>query len=139
MCYGADAIYARQSVDRADSISIESQIERCKAEVINGPPQIFIDKGYSGKNTDRPDFQRMMAEIQAGKIRRVIVYRLDRISRSTLDFATMIEAFQKYNVDFSSTTEKFDTGTPVGKAMLMTVMVFAQLERETIQHGGVDA
>ena len=139
MCYGADAIYARQSVDRADSISIESQIERCKAEVINGPPQIFIDKGYSGKNTDRPDFQRMMAEIQAGKIRRVIVYRLDRISRSTLDFATMIEAFQKYNVDFSSTTEKFDTGTPVGKAMLMTVMVFAQLERETIQQRVVDA
>lgn len=134
-----DAIYVRQSVDRPDSISVESQVELCQKEVTNGPPKIYTDRGYSGKNTDRPAFQEMTADIRAGKIRRVIVYRLDRISRSVLDFAGLIELFQQYNVDFVSTMEKFDTSTPIGKAMLMIVMIFAQLERETIQQRVVDA
>lgn len=134
-----DAIYTRQSVDRADSISVESQAEFCKREVIDADIQIYTDKGYSGKNIDRPAFQEMLADIEAGKIRRVIVYRLDRISRSVLDFANIIEVFQKHNVDFVSTMEKFDTGTPIGKAMLMIVMIFAQLERETIQLRVLDA
>lgn len=137
--FGIDAIYTRQSVDRVDSISVESQVEFCQKEVINGPPKIYTDRGYSGKNTDRPAFQEMLADIQAGKIRRVIVYRLDRISRSVLDFASVIDLFQKSSVDFVSTMEKFDTGTPIGKAMLMIVMIFAQLERETIQQRVVDA
>ena len=118
-----DAIYTRQSVDRVDSISVESQVEFCKREVIGEDIKVYTDKGYSGKNTDRPAFQEMMADITAGKIRRVIVYRLDRISRSVLDFASVIDMFQKYGVDFVSTMEKFDTGTPIGKAMLMIVMI----------------
>lgn len=134
-----DAIYTRQSVDRIDSISVESQVEFCKKEVIGGEPKVYTDKGYSGKNIDRPAFQELMADIEAGKIRRVIVYRLDRISRSVLDFASVIDVFQKHGVDFVSTMEKFDTGTPIGKAMLMIVMIFAQLERETIQQRVVDA
>lgn len=134
-----DAIYTRQSVDRVDSISVESQAEFCKREVTDADIKIYTDKGYSGKNTDRPAFQEMMADIKAGKIRRVIVYRLDRISRSVLDFANVIEVFQEHNVDFVSTMEKFDTGTPIGKAMLMIVMIFAQLERETIQQRVIDA
>ena len=69
----------------------------------------------------------------------MIVYRLDRISRSVLDFASVIDVFQKHGVDFVSTMEKFDTGTPIGKAMLMIVMIFAQLERETIQQRVIDA
>jgi len=137
--YGIDAIYTRQSVDRVDSISVESQVEFCQREVVSGSPKIYTDRGYSGKNTDRPAFQQMMADIEAGKIRRVIVYRLDRISRSVLDFASVIDVFQRYNVDFVSTMEKFDTGTPIGKAMLMIVMIFAQLERETIQQRVLDA
>ena len=137
--FGVDAIYTRQSVERVDSISVESQVEFCQKEVINGPPKIYTDRGYSGKNIDRPAFQEMLADIQAGNIRRVIVYRLDRISRSVLDFANVIDLFQKSNVDFVSTMEKFDTGTPIGKAMLMIVMIFAQLERETIQQRVVDA
>lgn len=126
-------------MDRVDSISVESQVEFCRREVIGENIKVYTDKGYSGKNTDRPAFQEMMADITAGKIRRVIVYRLDRISRSVLDFASVIDMFQKYGVDFVSTMEKFDTGTPIGKAMLMIVMIFAQLERETIQQRVIDA
>ncbi len=134
-----DFIYARQSVDREDSISIESQIELCRKEVTSPECMTFSDKGYSGKNTDRPDFQRMMERVKAGDTTRVIVYRLDRISRSVLDFAGLINEFQKYGVEFVSVTERFDTSTPIGKAMLMIVMIFAQLERETIQQRVVDA
>lgn len=134
-----DAIYVRQSVDRADSISVESQVEFCKKEVAEKKVKVYSDKGYSGKNVERPAFQKLIKDIEQGLIRRVIVYRLDRISRSVLDFANVIDIFQKYNVDFVSTMEKFDTGSPVGKAMLMIVMIFAQLERETIQQRVIDA
>ena len=95
-----DCIYARQSVDRKDSISIESQIDFCKYELKGGSCRVFKDKGYSGKNTDRPEFQKLLGEIRKGKVRRVIVYKLDRISRSILDFATMMELFQEYDVEF---------------------------------------
>lgn len=128
-----DAIYARQSVDKIDSISIESQIEFCKYETRGRPFRVYRDKGYSGKNTDRPEFQQMLAAIRSGEISRVICYKLDRCSRSILDFATLMEEFQKYNVEFISSTEKFDTSTPMGRAMLNICIVFAQLERETIQ------
>ena len=134
-----DCIYARQSVDRKDSISIESQIDFCKYELKGGNCRVFKDKGYSGKNTDRPEFQKLLGEIRKGKVRRVIVYKLDRISRSILDFATMMELFQEYDVEFVSSTEKFDTSTPMGRAMLNICIVFAQLERETIQKRVTDA
>ena len=71
--------------------------------------KVYTDKGYSGKNIDRPAFQDLLRDIEAGKVNRVIVYRLDRISRSVLDFANLIEVFQKNRVDFVSTMEKFDT------------------------------
>ena len=134
-----DVIYARQSVDRKDSISIESQIDFCKYELKGGSCRIFKDKGYSGKNTDRPEFQKLLGEIRKGKVRRVVVYKLDRISRSILDFANMMELFQEYDVEFVSSTEKFDTSTPMGRAMLNICIVFAQLERETIQKRVTDA
>ena len=81
---------AMAEFDRKDSISIESQIDFCKYELKGGSCKIFKDKGYSGKNTDRPEFQRLLDEIRKGKVRRVIVYKLDRISRSILDFANMM-------------------------------------------------
>lgn len=133
------AIYARQSVDREQSVSIETQIEFCKREVFDEPFKIYTDKGYSGKNTNRPSFIQMCEDIRSMKIKKVVVYRLDRISRSVLDFSEMIQEFQKYKVDFSSTMEKFDTNSPIGNAMLMIIMVFAQLERETIQQRVIDA
>ncbi len=134
-----DAIYARQSVDKADSISIESQIELCRYETRGNPYRIYQDKGYSGKNTERPEFQKMLLAIRNGEICRVICYKLDRCSRSILDFANLMEEFQKYGVEFVSCTEKFDTSSPMGRAMLNICIVFAQLERETIQQRVFDA
>lgn len=127
------AIYTRQSIDKKDSISIESQIDFCKKEIINEEYKIYNDKGYSGKNIERPQFKQMLNDIKNGFISKVVVYKLDRISRNLLDFANIIEEFKKYNVNFISCNEKFDTNSPMGTAMLSIIMVFAQLERETIQ------
>ena len=134
-----DAIYGRQSIDKKDSISIESQFEFCRYELKGGEAKEYKDKGYSGKNIERPDFQRLLKDIRAGLIRRVIVYKLDRISRSIVDFAKLMELFKQYNVEFVSCTEKFDTSTPMGRAMLNICIVFAQLERESIQMRVQDA
>lgn len=106
---GYDAIYTRQSVDKVASISVESQLEFCIKEAREDRLKIYSDKGYSGKNTERPAFQEMLQDIERGMIQRVIVYRLDRISRSVLDFSNLIVFFQKYQVEFVSTMEKFDT------------------------------
>ena len=134
-----DAIYTRQSIDKADSISVESQLEYCKYETRGNPYKVYSDKGYSGKNTNRPGFEEMMSNIKEGNVSRVIVYKLDRISRSILDFANMMDIFGQYNVEFVSSTERFDTSTPIGRAMLNICIVFAQLERETIQKRVADA
>lgn len=127
------AIYARQSLDKKDSISIESQIEFCKRECNDNDFKVYFDKGFSGSNIERPQFQELLKDVKANKITKIIVYRLDRMSRSLLDFSELVELFNSYNVEFVSCTEKFDTSTPIGRAMLSIVMVFAQLERETIQ------
>ena len=132
------AVYARKSVDRQDSISTESQIDFCKYETKGERFETYVDRGFSGKNTDRPAFQRLLEDIKNGKISKVIVYKLDRISRSILDFSNIMDMFQKYNVEFVSSTEKFDTPTPMGRAMLNICIVFAQLERETIQKRVID-
>lgn len=134
-----DAIYARQSIEKADSISVESQIDFCKYETRGGEYKEYIDRGFSGKNTNRPSFEGMLLDIEKRLVKRVIVYKLDRISRSILDFSNMMQMFQKYNVEFISSTEKFDTSTPIGRAMLNICIVFAQLERETIQKRVIDA
>lgn len=134
-----NAIYARQSVDRIDSISIDSQIEFCRFEVKDAEFKVYRDRGYSGKNTMRPQLQELFSDIRRGEIDKVIVYKLDRISRSILDFSNMMEMFQQHQVEFVSSTEKFDTSTPMGRAMLNICIVFAQLERETIQKRVSDA
>lgn len=126
------AIYARQSVDKKDSISIESQIDFCRREVGQEEYKVYKDKGYSGKNIDRPAFKEMMRDIKKDVITKVVAYKLDRISRSILDFNNLLEEFKKHNIEFVSVTEKFDTSTAVGKAMVNIVVTFAQLEREQI-------
>ncbi len=127
-------IYARQSLDKKDSLSISSQIEFCKREIKDGEEyKIYTDKGYSGSNINRPAFEKLLEDVKNNRVSKVIVYRLDRISRSLLDFAKIIELFQKHNVEFISTTEKFDTSTPMGRAMLGIIMIFAELERDTIK------
>lgn len=125
------AIYARQSIDKKDSISVEGQINLCRAEAV-GEIEVFEDKGFSGKNTKRPAFERLMAAVEAGQVTKLVCYRLDRISRSIADFGRIWETLSRNNVEFVSVNEKFDTSTPVGRAMLYIIMVFAQLERETI-------
>lgn len=133
------ALYTRQSIDKKDSISIESQFAMCEHEVQGQEFKKYSDKGYSGKNLDRPDFARLVDDIKKGLVTKVIVYKLDRISRSILDFSGLMLFFQEHGVEFVSVTEKFDTSTPVGRAMLNICIVFAQLERETIQQRVTDA
>lgn len=127
------AIYARQSKDKKDSISIETQIEFCKREVYGEDFKTYEDKGFTGANINRPDFQELMKDIKDGLITKVIVYRLDRISRSILNFTSMMEIFNKYNVEFVSCTEKLDTTTPAGRMVVNILIVFAQYERESTQ------
>ena len=115
-------------------------MEICKKEVTEGSQyKVYEDKGFSGKNIERPAFQELLKDVKAGKVNRIIVYRLDRMTRSVLDFANIIVILKEHDVGFASTMEKFDTATPLGNAMLMIVMVFAQLERETIQQRVKDA
>lgn len=125
------AIYARQSIDKKDSISIETQTEACK-RCCDGEYRVYSDKGWSGKNLDRPQFQQLLRDIRAGEIHKLVVYKLDRISRSLNDFSNLMETFRKYGVEFASTVETFDTSTAIGRAMLGIIMVFAELERENI-------
>lgn len=117
-------------MDKKDSLSIQGQIDLCRKEA-QGEVTVYQDKGFSGKNTNRPDFQRMMADVEKGLVQRVIVYRLDRFSRSLADFSQLWEVLGRHGVEFISVNEKFDTSTPVGRAMLNIIMIFAQLERET--------
>ena len=126
------AIYARQSIDKKDSISIDTQIEFCRRFAGTEECRVYTDKGWSGKNIDRPEFRRLLSDIKRGAITKLVVYKLDRISRSLNDFSNLMELFRQYNVEFASTVETFDTSTPIGRAMLGIIMVFAELERENI-------
>lgn len=125
-----NVIYARQSIDKKDSLSIEGQIEKCR-KFAGDDAKVFTDKGYSGKNTKRPAFTELMNLVRAGKVKKIFVYRLDRFSRSIADFSRLWELLDKCGVEFYSATENFDTSSPMGRAMLNIVLVFAQLERET--------
>ena len=128
------AIYARQSVEKADSVSIESQVESCAAvcRARGWTYRVYTDAGFSGKDLRRPGFGRLLRDIDSGDTGAVVAYRLDRISRSIADFAGLLQHFEDRGVSFVSVTEQFDTASPAGRAMIYIVMVFAQLERETI-------
>ncbi len=132
------AIYVRQSIVKEDSISLDTQVDYCKREVKEGENFKVYSDSKSGKDTNREQFQEMIEDIKAGLIDTVIVYKIDRISRSTYDFGNIMRTFDKYKVEFISVNEKFDTTTPMGQAMLQVVMVFAELERKTIQMRIID-
>ena len=127
------AIYCRQSIDKKDSISIEAQVEACKRLIGNDEYWVYSDKGFTGANIKRPEFERLMADIENSKISKVICYKVDRISRSLQDFVGIYAKFEKHNVEFVSCNEQFDTSTAMGKATLQIIMVFAELERNMIQ------
>lgn len=124
------AIYARQSVDKKDSLSIEAQIKLCR-QLAGEDAKVFKDKGFSGKNIKRPAFTELIEAVKAGTVKKIFVYRLDRFSRSIADFGRLWELLEEHGVEFQSVTEQFDTSSPMGRAMLNIVLVFAQLERET--------
>lgn len=133
------AIYVRVStIEQAENgHSITEQIDRlCKfCDALNlGKPKVYNDSGYSGANTDRPALQLLISDVKAKKINKVIVYKLDRLSRSQKDTLMLIEdIFLSNGCDFVSMSENFDTSTPLGKAMIGVLAVFAQLEREQIK------
>lgn len=94
----------------------------------------YTDGGFTGANIDRPALQELIKDVRAGKIKKVIVYKLDRLSRSQKDTLYLIEdVFLGNNADFISLSENFDTSSPFGKAMIGILAVFAQLEREQIK------
>lgn len=92
--------------------------------------EIFEDDGYSAKNTDRPEFQKMMSGVRRGQFSHLIVWKVDRISRNLLDFAAMYEELKQHKVTFISLNEQFDTSTAIGEAMLKIILIFAELERK---------
>ena len=126
-----NAIYARQSIDKEGSLSIEGQIDLCR-KYAGEDALVFQDRGFSGKNIKRPAFTELMQSVEAGTINKIFVYRLDRFSRNIADFSRLWEILDGHNVQFVSVTEQFDTSSPIGRAMLNIVLVFAQLERETV-------
>jgi site-specific DNA recombinase len=95
-------------------------------------PTHYNDGGYSGATLDRPALQRLLADIEAGRVDCVVVYKIDRLSRSLLDFAKLIEIFDRHQVSFVSVTQRFDTSTSMGRLMLNILLSFAQFEREII-------
>ena len=136
------AIYTRQSVERADSISVEQQAAFCRdaltAAELAGC-RVYTDKGYSGKNIERPALQRLLADAENGLIDKILVYRLDRISRSVHDFTGLCGRLSARGVHFQSVTEGITLDdSPAGTVMAQIMMVFAQFERETIQRRVTD-
>ena len=131
------ACYVRVSTEnQLENYSIEEQTERlqlyCKSKdyiIYN----MYIDGGFSGGNMNRPALQQLIRDVENKKVNAVLVYKLDRLSRSQKDTLTIIEdKFLKNDVDFISLNENFDTSTPFGKAMIGILSVFAQLEKDQI-------
>lgn len=136
---GITALYNRVSTDSQfeEGYSIEAQeqklIQWCKLKDITNY-EVYTDGGWSGSNIDRPAMKKLISDIMSHKVQRVVVYKLDRLSRSQKDTLFLLEdVFIPNDVDFVSLNENFDTSTPYGKAMIGILSVFAQLERENIK------
>jgi site-specific DNA recombinase len=134
------AIYTRKSTAAGleqDFNSLDAQREACAAYIGRQPGWTLIDDryddgGFTGANIERPAFQRLLADIDAGKIDVVVVYKVDRLSRSLLDFAKLMERFGKAGASFVSVTQNFSTADAMGRLTLNMLMSFAEFEREMI-------
>lgn len=128
------AIYIRVSthwqIDK-DSLQVQKRelIAYCEMVLGINDYEIFEDPGYSAKNTDRPDYQRMIGRLRTGEFSHLLVWKIDRISRNLLDFASMYNELKELGVTFVSKNEQFDTSSAIGEAMLKIILVFAELER----------
>jgi len=133
------AIYSRKSKWTGKGESVENQILMCKEyldHVLHLPPKAqireYVDEGFSGKNTKRPDFLQMLEDMEEEHFDYLVCYKLDRLGRNLLDLTMLMEKLEKENTSFISIKERFDTTTPIGKAMLYFSGVLAQMEREQI-------
>lgn len=136
------AIYTRKSTSEGldqEFNSLDAQREAATAFVASQrhegwivADQRYDDGGYTGGNTDRPGLQRLMADIELGNIDCVVVYKVDRLSRSLRDFLLLMETFEKHGVMFVSVTQAFNTATSMGRLMLNVLLSFAQFEREMV-------
>ena len=134
------AVYCRVSSDeRLDQSfnSIDAQKEAGQAFIASQRAEGWIaaaddydDGGFSGGNMDRPALKRLMADIEAGKVDIVVVYKIDRLSRSLADFARMVDVFDRHRVSFSAVTQQINSATSMGRLMLNVLLSFAQFERE---------
>jgi DNA invertase Pin-like site-specific DNA recombinase len=136
------AIYTRKSTEHGlerEVNSLEAQRETCSAYIRSqrhrGWSELethFDDGGESGGKLDRPALQALIAEIEAGRVEVVVIYKMDRLSRSLLDFVRLMDLFERYGVSFVSVTQAFDTSDSMGRLILNVLLTFAQFERELL-------
>jgi site-specific DNA recombinase len=136
------AIYTRKSseegLEQAFN-SLDAQREACAAFILSQKhegwtvlPTLYDDGGYSGGTMERPALKRLIADIEAGAIDVVVVYKVDRLTRALSDFAKLVEVFDRRGVSFVSITQQFNTTTSMGRLTLNVLLSFAQFEREVI-------
>jgi site-specific DNA recombinase len=134
------AIYTRKSTEEGleqDFNSLDAQREACEAFIASQKhegwvmlPTCYDDGGYSGGTLERPALQRLLADIRVSKADVIVVYKIDRLTRSLLDFAKIVEVFDVHCVSFVSVTQAFNTATSMGRLTLNVLLSFAQFERE---------
>jgi DNA invertase Pin-like site-specific DNA recombinase len=136
------AVYTRKSSEEGleqEFNSLDAQREACEAYVASQRaegwllvPDRYDDGGFSGGTLERPALKRLRADIEAGKVDVVVVYKIDRLSRSLMDFSRLVEVFDQHKVTFVSVTQSFNTTTSMGRLTLNVLLSFAQFEREVI-------
>lgn len=133
------AIYTRKSTEKGleqDFNSLDAQREACEAYIASQRHEGWVclsecydDGGFSGGNMDRPALRKLIQDIKNGRVDAIVVYKIDRISRSLLDFAKLMELFEQHNVSFTSITQQFSTTTAMGRLTLNVLLSFAEFER----------
>lgn len=134
------AIYTRKSTDERLDMefnTLDAQREACAAYITSQrsegwatSPELYDDGGYSGGSLERPALGKLLDDIKAGKVDIVVVYKIDRLTRSLADFAKLVEVFDEHSVTFVSVTQSFNTTTSMGRLTLNVLLSFAQFERE---------
>ncbi|MGZ5864919.1 MAG: recombinase family protein [Xanthobacteraceae bacterium] len=136
------AVYTRKSTEEGLELefnSLDAQREACEAFIASQKQEGWLqlrdrydDGGFSGGNLERPALKRLLADIEAGEVDVVVVYKIDRLSRSLMDFTRLVEVFDRHNVTFVSVTQAFNTTTSMGRLTLNILLSFGQFEREII-------
>ncbi len=136
------AVYTRKSTDiglEQEFNSLDAQREACENYIASQKqedwtclPRRYDDGGFTGGNIERPAVRQLLNNVRSGKIDCVVVYKVDRLSRSLLDFARMMEVFERHQVSFVSVTQQFNTATSMGRLILNVLLSFAQFERELV-------